>query len=314
MIKTEMWTSGEEREDVSDGMGGARLGEQWHFQNALFEDIRSTTTTKPSKSSSNNSMSRRRYSCLACGEIKRWDQLTQHYKKFVQFDSLGIPCVPDQKQMSDKVYQHTAIFFEKNFTRDRMPMYKDHVTADSLQGSGEDRPVLSTAQSNLYPDLAPVKPKEFGQHSLFFSPTFPLQSALAPLKVPPLKLPHAATGRGARKRRLVGGSVSSSGSGMTQSVTVNSPSQSRRFYKCLGCGAAKRWDRLTDHYRKVRSQTQSSCQLISLFSVRGLRTSRPARGAQPGHHDTGAVCPHHGLQGPGLQRGQDASVQRSLRS
>ena len=257
MIKTELWSSGEDKEDVktgeeslTEGLGVTKQGEQWHFQNALFEDIRSTNY-KPSKSSSNNSMSRRRYSCLACGEIKRWDQLTQHYKKFVQFDSLGIPCVPDQKQMSDKVYQHTAIFFEKNFTRDRMPMYKDHVTADSL--SGEERaalPVLPSPTSSLFPDLtsasAPVKAKEFsGQHSLFFSPSFPPH---VPLKMPALKIPLTAAARGHRKRKLPGSSFSSSSSG---SLSINSPSQSRRFYKCLGCGAAKRWDRLTDHYRKV---------------------------------------------------------------
>ena len=77
-MEAELWSSPEERDEVSDA--GRR--EQWHFQNALFEDIRNTTTTssKPSKSNMNNSMSRRRYSCLACGEIKRWDQLTQHYK------------------------------------------------------------------------------------------------------------------------------------------------------------------------------------------------------------------------------------------
>ena len=30
--------------------------------------------------SSGGSLSRQRYPCLACGEVKRWDQLTQHYK------------------------------------------------------------------------------------------------------------------------------------------------------------------------------------------------------------------------------------------
>ena len=47
-------------------------------------------------------------------------------------------------------------------------------------------------------------------------------------------------------RRTGGGGLVTSGG------SSGSPSQSRRFYKCLGCGAAKRWDRLTDHYRKVR--------------------------------------------------------------
>lgn len=247
-MKTEMWSPGEEREEVKPEEETVSEGEQWHFQNALFQDIRSPTT-KPIKTTSNNSMSRRRYSCLACGEIKRWDQLTQHYKKFVQFDSLGIPCVPDQKLMSDKVYQHTAIFFEKNFTRDRMPMYKDHVPADGLPSGGEERPVLPSL-----PDLTSAKPKEFsGQRSLFFPPSFPLQPGrTAALKMPPLILPHTAAGRGSRKRKLLagGGNSSSSSSGVNQSQSINSPSQSRRFYKCLGCGAAKRWDRLTDHYRK----------------------------------------------------------------
>ena len=89
MIKTELWSSGEDKEDVktgeeslTEGLGVTKQGEQWHFQNALFEDIRNTTITssKASKSNMNSSMSRRRYSCLACGEVKRWDQLTQHYK------------------------------------------------------------------------------------------------------------------------------------------------------------------------------------------------------------------------------------------
>ena len=178
-------------------------------------------------------------------------------QKFVQFDSLGIPCVPDQKQMSDKVYQHTAIFFEKNFSRDRMPMYKDHVSADSLHSGGEDRQATGTRE--LYPDLGSGKPKEdlaqfSPQHSLFFSSSFPL-------KLPPLKLPPPPAGRGSRKRKLAAGSVSSSSTsstGLTSCLSTNSsPSQSRRFYKCLGCGAAKRWDRLTDHYRKVSATSWS---------------------------------------------------------
>ena len=172
-------------------------------------------------------------------------------QKFVQFDSLGIPCVPDQKQMSDKVYQHTAIFFEKNFSRDRMPMYKDHVSADSLHSGGEERQPAGSREQ-LYPELGPTKAREdlaqfSGQHSLFFSSSFPL-------KLPPLKLPPG--GRGSRKRKLAAGSVSSSSTSSSAGLagclsTSSSPSQSRRFYKCLGCGAAKRWDRLTDHYRKV---------------------------------------------------------------
>ena len=76
IMEAELWSSVEDREDVSEA--GRR--EQWHFQNALFEDIRNMSTSKPCKSNINSSMSRRRYSCLACGEIKRWDQLTQHYK------------------------------------------------------------------------------------------------------------------------------------------------------------------------------------------------------------------------------------------
>ena len=93
--------------------------------------------------------------------------------------------------------------------------------------------------------------------ALFFPPSFSLQAAAAGagLQLPALQLqppagqpapvPGSALKSGGRKRKVGGGLVTSGGSS-------GSPSQSRRFYKCLGCGAAKRWDRLTDHYRKVR--------------------------------------------------------------
>ena len=82
--------------------------------------------------------------------------------------------------------------------------------------------------------------------ALFFPPSFSLQAAAAGagLQLPALQL-QPALKTGGRKRKVGGGLVTSGGSS-------GSPSQSRRFYKCLGCGAAKRWDRLTDHYRKVR--------------------------------------------------------------
>ena len=42
-----------------------------------------------------------------------------------------LECLKLKKQMTEKVYQHTALFFEKNFSRDRMPNYKDHIDAES---------------------------------------------------------------------------------------------------------------------------------------------------------------------------------------
>jgi len=240
-------------EEIHDQSASSR--DQWHFQNALFADLSRNSPAAPKTSkTSNNSMSRQRYPCLACGEVKRWDQLTQHYKKFVQFDSLGIPCVPDQKQMTEKVYQHTALFFEKNFSRDRMPNYKDHIDAESktvvdekpetsahprrLQTNSSpfnfsDSQTASSNEKNYLPFCNPA--------SLFFNPTFSLQAAAAGLKMPQIKLPptNVNTSNKNRKRKL-----------NTNTSSNNTPSQSRRFYKCLGCGAAKRWDRLTDHYRK----------------------------------------------------------------
>jgi len=313
-MKAELWTPGREVEEeaekeVEETDSG---GDQWHFQNALFDDIKSSL--KGGKSSSSSSMSRRRYSCLACGEVKRWDQLTQHYKKLVQWDSMGIPAVPDQKGMGEKVYQHTALFFEKNFSRDKMPTYRDHVPADGgvMPPPAEEKPqaapalkldrlvdtgaakievrqfektrlhsFMEQAASMAFPaikgvgsnifngacgafkeevkeeivnetdvdhepepshsmdaieDLVTVKDElmPMCNPSLFFSPF-----SLPPRLPLPLPLPQLPPKR-ARKRKLAPSS----------SITSNSPSQSRRFYKCLGCGSSKRWDRLTDHYRK----------------------------------------------------------------
>jgi len=324
-MKAELWTpgrdveeEGEKEVEETDSGGG---GDQWHFQNALFDDIKSSL--KGGKSSSNSSMSRRRYACLACGEVKRWDQLTQHYKKMVQWDTMGIPAVPDQKGMGEKVYQHTALFFEKNFSKDKMPTYRDHVPADgplpeekpppapplpttkvesildagsgsikpetkppferfpfqsfleqqaSLASMAFQMPARNVVAENIFngassafkkevkdavemdknsddnvieendandsvdaiDDMVTVKEELMpmcNSSSLFFSP-FSLPPRL-PLPPPPLhKRP--------RKRKLPPSS----------SITSSTPSQSRRFYKCLGCGSSKRWDRLTDHYRK----------------------------------------------------------------
>jgi len=251
-MKTELWSP-----TLPDSsMDNSGTGEPWHFQNALFEDLRGAAKTSKSSSTSNNSMSRQRYPCLACGEVKRWDQLTQHYKKFVQFDTMGIPSVPDQKMMTEKVYLHTALFFEKNFSRDRMPNYKDHIHAEprieekqeSTKGfssklnvpTGGDRTLIND-QTNKSEEFLPFSTPA----SLFFHPNFSLQAAAATgLKMPPLKLsgsvgPMSSLGGRTRKRKRPNSSSSN-----------HSPSQSRRFYKCLGCGSPKRWDRLTDHYRK----------------------------------------------------------------
>ena len=157
--------------------------------------------------------------------------------------------------MTDKVYQHTALFFEKNFTRDRMPNYKDHIDAESRRNTCDDknvaslptRPVQSSSSFNFSDngfnsdDLLPFcNPAA----SLFYPPTaaFTLSAAAASagLQMPALKLSTPNNKNRKRKQNS------------SQSVSSGSPSQSRRFYKCLGCGAAKRWDRLTDHYRKVR--------------------------------------------------------------
>merc|ERR1719318_1500928 len=259
---------------------------------------------------------------------------------------MGIPAVPDQKGMGEKVYQHTALFFEKNFSRDKMPTYRDHVPADgplpddkppvplkaepvvesggpgqsghhpalpgqfghpalsghhpALSGqSGKPElvqsyersplqsflekqaslaslafqmpPSIKTVAENIFNGAGAAFKKEVTEEidldnetntkldldvaqsldaledivtvkeelmplcapsSLFFSP-FSLPPRL-PLPPPSL---HK---RPPRKRKFLPSS----------SITSSTPSQSRRFYKCLGCGSSKRWDRLTDHYRK----------------------------------------------------------------
>jgi len=326
-MKAELWTPGREVEEEGEkeveetDSGG---GDQWHFQNALFDDIKSSLKGGKS-SSSNSSMSRRRYACLACGEVKRWDQLTQHYKKMVQWDSMGIPAVPDQKGMGEKVYQHTALFFEKNFSKDKMPTYRDHTPADgplpeekpptpaiskveNVQefgsggelGTGSTKPETklgfdrfpfqsfleqqaslasmafqvpgrSGVAENIFNGAGgafkkevkePVVEKEKttdnveetdANNSLdAIDDTVTVKDELMPLcnsspmffspfSLPPrIPLPPPPLHKRPRKRKLPPSS----------SVTSSTPSQSRRFYKCLGCGSSKRWDRLTDHYRK----------------------------------------------------------------
>jgi len=323
-MKAELWTPGRDVEEegekeVEETDSG---GDQWHFQNALFDDIKSSL--KGGKSTSNSSMSRRRYACLACGEVKRWDQLTQHYKKMVQWDSMGIPAVPDQKGMGEKVYQHTALFFEKNYSKDKMPTYRDHVPADGPLP--EEKPPTSTTKvenvmefaAGTEPGPGSIKPEtKVGFDRFPFQSFIEQQTSLAslafqmpgksgvtenifngasgefkkeakdhvvigtnndnvvkesdannpidalddmvtvkdelmpicnsspmffsPFSLPPrLPLPPPPLHKRPRKRKLPPSS----------SITSSTPSQSRRFYKCLGCGSSKRWDRLTDHYRK----------------------------------------------------------------
>ena len=330
-MKAELWTPGREVEEEgekeveeTDNGGG---GDQWHFQNALFDDIKSSL--KGGKSSSSSSMSRRRYACLACGEVKRWDQLTQHYKKMVQWDSMGIPAVPDQKGMGEKVYQHTALFFEKNFSKDKMPTYRDHVPADGPLPEEKPQTTATTKAENV-PEFVPRPEPGTGSiksETKHGFDRFPFQSFLeqqaslasmafqmpgrssvadnifngvagggafkkevkesiletdktndnfkeadananssidaiddmvtvkeelmpmcnsspmffSPFSLPPrLPLPPPPLHKRTRKRKPLPSS----------SITSSTPSQSRRFYKCLGCGSSKRWDRLTDHYRK----------------------------------------------------------------
>ena len=155
--------------------------------------------------------------------------------------------------MTDKVYQHTALFFEKNFTRDRMPNYKDHIDAESKRNSSDDiknvsslhtRPAQSCTSFNISDNgfkSEEMLPFCNPSASLFYPPAaaFPFPAAAAGLKMPALKLSTPNNKNRKRKHNS------------SQNMSTGSPSQSRRFYKCLGCGAAKRWDRLTDHYRKV---------------------------------------------------------------
>ena len=107
--------------------------------------------------------------------------------------------------------------------------------------TGGDRTLIND-QTNKSEEFLPFSTPA----SLFFHPNFSLQAAAATgLKMPPLKLsgsvgPMSSLGGRTRKRKRPNSSSSN-----------HSPSQSRRFYKCLGCGSPKRWDRLTDHYRKV---------------------------------------------------------------
>ena len=108
-----------------------------------------------------------------------------------------------------------------------------------------DSQTASSNEKNYLPFCNPA--------SLFFNPTFSLQAAAAGLKMPQIKLPptNVNTSNKNRKRKL-----------NTNTSSNNTPSQSRRFYKCLGCGAAKRWDRLTDHYRKVSFNCQDHTSLL----------------------------------------------------
>eukprot|EP00092_Neocalanus_flemingeri_P044100 GFUD01048775.1.p1 GENE.GFUD01048775.1~~GFUD01048775.1.p1 ORF type:complete len:752 (-),score=182.43 GFUD01048775.1:65-1999(-) len=110
----------------------------------------------PSSSSATSnfpSQSRRFYKCLGCGSSKRWDRLTDHYRKYVVFGPLGQPWVPNLETMTPEQYVHTLAFRDQGFSSDRMPQYKDHAEAsqdnddefgivedgqDSMTGYGED--------------------------------------------------------------------------------------------------------------------------------------------------------------------------------
>ena len=143
--------------------------------------------------------------------------------------------------MPEKVYQHTALFFEKNFHRDRMPTYKDHTIADITECFS---PKSSPSASFMSQLKSPTKELfQFSQTPLLFPPNLAfllptLQSAN-----------HSTEKTQCRKRRTT--SQNRPNASAASKLHTASPSQSRRFYNCLGCGAAKRWDRLTDHYRKV---------------------------------------------------------------
>lgn len=145
--------------------------------------------------------------------------------------------------MPEKVYQHTALFFEKNFHRDRMPTYKDHTIADLVDCTS---PTSSSQSTSFTPQLKSPITKElfpFSQTPLIFPPNFAFL-------LPTLQSANYSTEKTqCRKRRST--SHNSTHSSAPSKLHPASPSQSRRFYNCLGCGAAKRWDRLTDHYRKV---------------------------------------------------------------
>ena len=77
------------------------------------------------------------YSCLSRSGMSKHIRMVHKvksivgdYEKTVQSDSMGIPAVHDQKGMGEEMYQHTALFFENNFSRDKLVTYRDHVPAD----------------------------------------------------------------------------------------------------------------------------------------------------------------------------------------
>ena len=142
--------------------------------------------------------------------------------------------------MSEKVYQHTALFFEKNFSRDRMPTYRDHTSADlvdCLSPTSSQSPTFPSSFKSLTPEFYP-----FSQTPLFFPRNFSFL-------LPTLQSSNCSTEKTQSRKRKTTSSHNNGPASIKPHTT--SPSLSRRFYNCLGCGAAKRWDRLTDHYRKV---------------------------------------------------------------
>jgi len=102
-----------------------------------------------SNSPSNNtpSQSRRFYKCLGCGAAKRWDRLTDHYRKYVAFGPLGKPLPPSLDTMTPEQYVHTMAFRDQGFAMDRMPQYKDHTEAGQ-DASEEDNTVTDESTSN----------------------------------------------------------------------------------------------------------------------------------------------------------------------
>ena len=205
--------------------------------------------------------------------------------------------------MPEKVYQHTALFFEKNFHRDRMPTYKDHTVthlADCTSPTSSQSTSLTSQPKSPTQELCPFSqtpPLLFPPNFAFLFPS--LQSAN-----------YSTEKTQCRKRRMA--SYNRTNSPAPSKLHTASPSQSRRFYNCLGCGAAKRWDRLTDHYRKVNQILLLNyllwCWHIT-FAVCDVWSIRTASAPQPGHYDPRAVCAHHDLQGAGIHQRQDAPVQ-----
>merc|ERR1719402_762628 len=97
--------------------------------------------------SSTPSQSRRFYKCLGCGSSKRWDRLTDHYRKYVVFGPLGQPWVPNLETMTPEQYVHTLAFRDQGFSSDRMPQYKDH--AEATQDNDDEFGIVEDGQESM---------------------------------------------------------------------------------------------------------------------------------------------------------------------